>query len=98
MTRGWCAAIPGGVRLAIQVAPGAKKPEVVGVHDDSLKLKLQAPPIEGRANEALVRFIAATLQVPRGAVTITHGLAGKRKLVAVRAALRPDAVRAAFGQ
>jgi uncharacterized protein (TIGR00251 family) len=79
----WCSAIPGGVRIAVQVQPGAKKTEVVGVHGDALKLKLQAPPIEGRANEALVKFLSGVLAVPRSAVTITHGQTNRRKLVEV---------------
>lgn len=85
MSRAWCTAIAGGVRLALQVAPNAKKTEAAGVLDDALKIRLQAQPIEGRANEALVRYLADALSVPRGAVTITHGQANKRKLVEVRA-------------
>lgn len=97
MSHPWCAAIAGGVRLAFHVQPGARKTEAVGLHDDSLKLKLQAPPIEGRANEALVRFVAETLGVPRSAVTITHGLTSRRKLVEVRATgLDPAAVAQRF--
>lgn len=86
MSRAWCSALPGGVRLAVQITPNAKKTEVVGVLDDALKLKLQAQPIEGKANEALVRYLAETLTVPRSAVTITHGLASKRKLIEVKSA------------
>ena len=81
--RGWCSAIAGGVRLAVQITPNAKKTEVVGVLDDALKLKLQAQPIEGRANAALVKFLAGVLSVPRSAVAITHGQTSKRKLVEV---------------
>ena len=84
MSRAWCSVLPGGVRLAVQITPNAKKNEVVGVLDDALKLKLQAQPIEGKANEALVRYLAEMLAVPRSAVTITHGLTSKRKLVEVR--------------
>ena len=85
MTRAWCAAIEGGVRLAVQIQPNAKKTEVVGVLDDALKIKLQAAPIEGKANDALVRWVAGTLSVPRSAVEITHGHTNKRKLIAVKA-------------
>ena len=84
MSRTWCSALPGGVRLAVQITPNAKKTEVIGVLDDALKMKLQAQPIEGKANEALVRYLAEALSVPRSAVTITHGLTSKRKLVEVR--------------
>ncbi len=95
MTRGWCSALPGGVRLAVQITPNAKKTEVVGVLDDALKLKLQAQPIEGKANEALVRYLAKALSVPRGAVVITHGLTSKRKLIEVSGAgLTPERVEA----
>ena len=93
MSRAWCSALPGGVRLAVQIQPNAKKTEVIGVLDDALKLKLQAQPIEGKANEALVRYLAETLSVPRSAVTITHGHTSKRKLVEVRSGnLTVDAV------
>ncbi len=93
MSRAWCSALPGGVRIAVQITPNAKKTEVIGVLDDALKLKLQAQPIEGKANEALVRYLAGALSVPRSAVTITHGQTNKRKLIeVVSASLTPDAV------
>lgn len=85
MSRAWCSALPGGVRLAVQITPNARKTEVIGVLDDALKLKLQAQPIEGKANDALVRYLAEMLSVPRSAVTITHGHTSRRKLVEVRA-------------
>jgi uncharacterized protein (TIGR00251 family) len=81
------------VRIAVQVQPGAKKTEVVGVHGDALKLKLQAPPIEGRANEALVKFLSSVLSVPKSAVVITHGQTNRRKLVEVASkGLAPEQV------
>ncbi len=93
MSRGWCSALPAGVRLAVQITPNAKKTEVIGVLDDALKLKLQAQPIEGRANEALVKYLAGVLGVPRSAVLITHGQTSKRKLVEVAdAGLTPERV------
>jgi uncharacterized protein (TIGR00251 family) len=80
----WCCALPGGLRIAVQITPNAKKTEVIGVLGDALKLKLQAQPIEGRANEALIKFLAGALAVPKSAVPITHGLTSRRKLVEVR--------------
>lgn len=90
----WCSPVAGGVRIAVQITPNAKKTEVVGVHDDALKLKLQAQPIEGRANEALVKFLASQLSVPKSAVTITHGHTNKRKLVEVKGATVEEATKA----
>ena len=99
MSRNWCSTIPAGIRLAVQLAPNAKKNEVVGTLEDAIKLKLNAPPIDGKANEALIRFVADTLDVPKSAVSITHGFTSKRKLLEVRAThLTLDAVRQAFGQ
>jgi len=97
MSRSWCSPLPGGVRLAVQIQPNAKKTEVVGMLDDALKIKLAAQPIEGKANEALVKYLAATLGVSRSAVTLTHGQTNKKKLLqvdgvtleAVLAALHP---------
>jgi uncharacterized protein (TIGR00251 family) len=86
MTRAWCSALPGGVRLAVQITPNAKKTVVIGVLDDALKLKLQAQPIEGKANEALIKFLACALSVRQSAVTITHGHTNKRKLLEVTSA------------
>lgn len=91
--RTWCSALPGAIRLAVQITPNAKKTEVIGVLDDVLKLRLQAQPIEGKANQALVKFIAKTLEVPRTAVTITHGQTNKRKLIEVSSGtLTPEEV------
>ena len=93
MTRNWCSALPGAIRLALQITPNARKTEVIGVLEDALKLKLQAQPVEGKANEALVKFLAKTLGVARGAVTITHGQTNKKKLIEVRSGtLTPDEV------
>ncbi len=86
MTRHWCSPCAGGVRLAVQVAPNGKKTEVLGPLDDSLKIRLQAQPIEGKANLALVRYLAQALDVPRSAVVLTHGLSSKHKLLEIQAA------------
>ena len=82
----WCSALPDGVRLAVQITPNAKKTEVIGVLDDALKLKLAAQPIEGKANEALIRFLSDALKVPRSAITITHGHTNKKKLLEIKTA------------
>ncbi|MCS0606574.1 DUF167 domain-containing protein [Massilia solisilvae] len=92
----WCSAIAGGVRIAVQITPNAKKTEVIGVLDDALKLKLAAQPIEGKANEALIKFLAGALKVPKSAIEITHGQTNKRKLVQVAKSLTPADVAKAL--
>ena len=83
MTQGWCSAISGGVRIAVQISPNAKKSEVIGIFADALKIRLQAQPVEGKANDALIRYISDILDVPRSAVAITHGHTSKRKLLEI---------------
>ncbi len=72
-----------GIRLTVQVQPRASRNELAGRHGDSLKVRLQAPPVEGAANEALVRFLAERLGVPRAAVRIVAGPASRRKAVLI---------------
>jgi uncharacterized protein len=79
---------PDGCSVAVRVQPGAKRTAIAGIHgegaDSRLKIALPAPPIEGRANEALVDFLAGTLSIPRSAVMIAHGQTGRSKLVVLR--------------
>jgi uncharacterized protein (TIGR00251 family) len=69
--------------LTLHVQPGAKRTEVAGLHGDALKLRLAAPPIEGRANEALLRFIADTFGVPLRQVELKQGGQSRHKVVSV---------------
>lgn len=85
MSRDWCSVAPHGIRITVQITPNAKKSEVIGVLDDALKIRLQAQPIEGKANEALVRFLADVLDLPKSAIAITHGHTSKRKIVGIAA-------------
>ena len=87
----------GGVRLAVHLMPNAKNTEVIGLLDDMLKIRLHAAPVEGKANDALIRFLAEVLNVPRNAVTITHGQLNKRKVLEIRSAhLTPALVAVAL--
>jgi uncharacterized protein len=72
-----------GVLLRLRVQPRAAREEVAGVTADAIRLRLTAPPVDGAANEALIRFLAASLSVPRSAVELVSGHTGRTKLVAV---------------
>ena len=72
-----------GLLLDVLVAPRASRNRVVAVHDDRLKIQLTAPPVEGQANEALVRFIASELDVARAQIAIVGGAASRRKTVRI---------------
>lgn len=73
-----------GVTFKVKVIPRAKRDEVVGADQDVLKIRLKAPPVEGRANEALCKFLAKTLGVARGQVGIVRGETARHKVVRVR--------------
>ncbi len=74
---------PGGVRIDLHIQPRASRTEIAGLHGDALKLRIASPPVDGAANDEIVRFLADQLRVPRRAVAITAGASGRRKVVTV---------------
>ena len=87
---------PGGVTFQVRVQPRAKKNAIVGEVDEALKLALTAPPVEGRANEACVKFLAEVLNVPRSSVTIASRAQTSRNKVIRVAGLTAEQVREAI--
>lgn len=72
-----------GSTFAVKVQPRARRNAVVGQLGDALKIALTAPPLEGRANQALVEFLAEILNLPRSSITIAAGQGSRRKVVAI---------------
>ena len=85
----------GGVEFDVRVIPRAQKTAAAGLRGDAIVIRLAAPPIDGVANDALVRFLSETLDVPQRAVRITSGLRARRKRVDVRGVTEAQ-VRAAL--
>ena len=73
----------GSTRIALRVAPGAQRAKVVGRHGTAWKLRVTAPPEDGKANEAVVRLLAETLGVPRGDIAIVSGHGARDKVVSL---------------
>ena len=73
----------GTVRIPVRAQPRASRSEIAGEHDGALRVRLAAPPVEGAANDELVRLIARVLDVPRSAVRIVAGERGRTKVVEV---------------
>jgi uncharacterized protein (TIGR00251 family) len=69
--------------LTLHVQPGAKSTNVAGLHGEALKIRLAAPPIEGRANDALLKFIAESFEVPLRQVELKQGGQSRHKVVAI---------------
>ncbi len=80
--------VAGGVTLAVRAHPGAKKTSIVGVYGEGeatqLKIAVQAPPVEGRANGALVAFLADTFGLPKKSVELLNGELSRSKVFLIR--------------
>lgn len=82
---GWLSGEPGRWSIAVRVQPGARRTEAAGEHDGALKVRVAAPPIEGRANDALLRWIADRLELPQREVALASGASGRSKRIRVDA-------------
>lgn len=83
MAAGWWHPIDGGISIAVRVTPGARRSEVIAVDPDRVRVRLAAPPVEGKANEALRRFLADACDVRASAVTLLRGERSRDKVVAI---------------
>jgi uncharacterized protein len=80
-----------GVTLVLHVQPGAKRTGVAGTHGEALKLRLAAPPVDGKANAELLRYLAGAFSVPLRRVVLVRGELSREKLVRIeQPVLRPD--------
>ncbi len=80
----WLQPAGDGVLLAVKVTPRAAADAVAGIEGGRLRVRLRAPPADGKANTALTRWLAARLGVPRSAVTIVAGESARLKRVSIR--------------
>lgn len=83
MTVPWLSQTKNGIRLAVQVSPNAKKSELIIDDNEALRVRLQAQPVDGKANEALVAFLSKKLKVPKRQIKITHGTSSRKKLLEI---------------
>jgi uncharacterized protein (TIGR00251 family) len=89
-----------GCTLEVRVHPGARNNGVTGVHAGAVKIALTAPPVDGKANEALIAFLADALHLPRARISLVAGATSRTKMVRitgksaaeVAAALNPDEI------
>jgi uncharacterized protein (TIGR00251 family) len=79
-------AADGRITLTLHIQPGAKKTEFAGRHGDALKIRLAAPPVDGKANEALIKFVADTLKLPKSAVNLKSGQSSRHKVLEIQGA------------
>lgn len=70
--------------VTLHIQPGTKNTEAIGLHGDALKIKLAAPPTDGKANVALLKFLALRFKVPITCVILKQGGKSRRKVVLIR--------------
>jgi uncharacterized protein len=80
-----------GITFAVKVHPRARKNAITGVVGDALKLALTAPPVEGKANQAVIEFFAELFAIPRSSVTIASGETSRNKIVRIAGVSKPAA-------
>jgi uncharacterized protein (TIGR00251 family) len=72
-----------GCILSVRVHPGARRNAILGVHAEALKISLTTPPVDGRANEALIAFLAEALQLPKSRISLLAGATSRTKVLRV---------------
>jgi uncharacterized protein (TIGR00251 family) len=72
-----------GCTLSVRVHPGAKSDAVTGLHEGAVKIALKAPPVDGRANEALIAFVAEKIGLPKARVSLVSGASSRSKVLRI---------------
>lgn len=78
---GWIKQSKDGVIVTVHVVPRAAQDAVQGLYGDALKIRLHAPPVDGKANETLISFLSEKLNIPKSNITLKSGLNQRRKIV-----------------
>ena len=79
MSTDWLRETDGQATLTLHIQPGAKKTEIAGEHGDALKIRLAAPPVDGRANKAVIAYLAKICHLPKSAFTLKSGHQSRSK-------------------
>jgi uncharacterized protein (TIGR00251 family) len=89
----WISDVGGGAIVQVRVVPRAAQNAVQGFHGDYLKIRLQAPPVDGKANAALVEFLSGLLGIPRRQVALLAGATGRKKRLLISGLSAADVKR-----
>ena len=80
---GYARDVADGCTLTVRVHPGARKNGITGIHADAVKIALTSPPVDGKANEALIAFLADALRLPRARIAIVSGITSRAKTLRI---------------
>lgn len=92
MTPTWLKQTPAGITLNLHCQPGAKQTRVIGLHDGCLKISLQAPAVENKANELLLIWLAKQLKVPQKQIQFVSGQNSRKKRVEIWGSISPEQI------
>ncbi|SNX27726.1 hypothetical protein SAMN06295945_0042 [Polynucleobacter meluiroseus] len=92
MTPIWLKQTPTGIKLSLHCQPGAKVTKVVGLHAGCLKISLQAPAVENKANEMLLAWLAKQLKIPQKQIQLLTGQSSKIKCVEIWGSITPEQI------
>ena len=92
MTPNWLKQTPSGITLSLHCQPGAKQTKVLGLHDDCLKIALQAPPLENKANALLVAWLSKQLKVPQKQIQFISGQNNRRKRIEIQSDISAEQI------
>lgn len=90
MNQTWITQSNNCVMITVHAVPRAAQDAVQGLHGDALKIRLHAPPVDGKANEALISFLSRTLNIPKGNIALKSGAHQRRKIIAVNGLSLPE--------
>ena len=79
----WINETPDGVDVRIRAVPRASKNEIQGIYDGALKVRLTTPPIDGKANQALIKFLSKTLKISKAQIELIHGDTCRHKTIRI---------------
>jgi hypothetical protein len=96
MDAGFAKDVADGCTLSVRVHPGARKNGVTGIHADAVKIAMTAPPADGKANEALIAFLADALRLPRARIMLVSGLTSRAKMVRITGKSAAEVAAALF--
>ena len=88
----WLKQSPNGITLNLHCQPGAKVTKVVGLHDDCLKISLQAPAVENKANEFLLAWLSKKLKLPQKQIQFLSGQNSRKKRIEIWGSITPEMV------
>lgn len=97
MPSSWIRQFDAGVVIVVHAVPRAAKDAVQGLHGDALKIRLHAPPVDGKANAALLEFLNSKLSIPKSNIALKSGFGQRRKVIAVTGLSKSDVERRLLG-